>query len=306
MEDNSNKDSKKNFIGKFPRTPKYPVKWQFLLVGDHGKIISIQRFKQIVIFFLLILILSVSAAVGFFFLFQNKTLKNKNLKASLSQYQKTALKLQQEKEILSARLVVHGIDANIGKDNKKTGIDKHSEINETQDNLKTSDNIDSGFSFKSESDPGIKGEPTFDNHSEKLPEQEKEKSEESQIKSSEIQSGIVDVGEFKISRDPKANILKAQFKVSNTSNHTITGYIFVFLKRNKSDQDSWLSLPSAQLNNGAAIDYKNGHHFVISRFKIIRLKTKDPQNAKEYVQGIVLIYGKDGNLIFRKKFPVNT
>ncbi len=298
MPNHSHNDQKHNLTGKFPQSSNHPVRWQFLMIGNHGKVISIERFKEIAIFFLIIFIVSVSGAIGFFLLYQNKLLQNKTLKTSLAHYQQTVSKLQRENEILAARLVVNGIDAGFPQDDKKPVTDNRPESNEIPDHN------DSGQSFTAESDTHINTESVAGTVSKNTPGQEKETAEEPGIPS-EIQSGLVDIENFIIAHDTTAKLLKAQFKLNNTSNHKISGYIFVFLRHHPSDPDSCVSLPSVRLNNGRPDNYKSGHHFAISRFKTIRLKATDLPSIQQYVQADVFIYGKDGELIFKKEFPLN-
>ena len=302
MEENSTNETRQNIIVNLPKPKKYPISWRLLLVSDHGRIVTIRKFKQLVAGILITLLISITAAVSFFFLYQNERFENENLKTSLTKYRQMAKLAQRGKEILATRLVVHGIDAEIAKENSSLSIAEKADEAAVEDNSNTGNSSDSEPANESKDGSGKKSKQSENEISENISsEQEKKNGKEAAIL-----SDLVSVEQFKLSHDPAANILKAQFKLNNTSEDTVSGYMFVILKSREESTDSWLSLPSTQLTEGIPADYKSGRHFAISRFKTIRFKAENPQNPKQFDQAVVIIYGDEGDILFRKEFPVNT
>ena len=80
--------------------------WTLLFVENHGKTISIKRFKGFAITSIFFLIVLITATVCLYFLFKNEREQNKNLMNTLAQFQQKVVSLKNDREVLMARLVV--------------------------------------------------------------------------------------------------------------------------------------------------------------------------------------------------------
>jgi hypothetical protein len=108
-----------------------------------------------------------------------------------------------------------------------------------------------------------------------------------------------------VKQEIQNNHLNINFKLSNVSKQTVSGYLFVVLKNGQESSDTWLILPEKFLDsNGTPSNYKSGHDFKISRFKIIKFKAQSDENLERSFKADVLVFGKNGDLLFKQEFPV--
>jgi hypothetical protein len=99
--------------------------------------------------------------------------------------------------------------------------------------------------------------------------------------------------------------LNLNFKLSNVSKQTVSGYIFVILKNHQISFDKWVTLPENFLDsNGLPSNYQSGLNFKISRFKFLTLKAQNIENLGKSFKADVFVFDKNGDLLFNQEFPV--
>jgi hypothetical protein len=79
----------------------------------------------------------------------------------------------------------------------------------------------------------------------------------------------------------------------------------VVLKNHQKSSDTWLTLPEKFLDSdGIPSNYKSGHNFKISRFKIVKFIPQHNENLGKSFKADVFVFGKNGDLLFKQEFPV--
>ena len=85
-------------------------RWSFLFVKENGEIISIDRFKELVITLVLVMIIMLAATTSLYFLYKSETGENKRLQKALKTFEDKIAALQDEKDVLIRQLIRSGAD----------------------------------------------------------------------------------------------------------------------------------------------------------------------------------------------------
>ena len=91
---------------KTPKRFKPERRWTLLFMGDHGRVITLKRFKGLVLLGGLVLSISVAITFGLYFFSHNIAKEKKKLEIDLKNAEKELKTLRHEKDILMARLVL--------------------------------------------------------------------------------------------------------------------------------------------------------------------------------------------------------
>ena len=84
--------------------PKRIKHWDLLFVDDHGKILSFQHVKGLVVLFMIMLLISLSVSIYLYFLYKNTGKKINELQNTLEISRQDATAMQQEMRALMVRL----------------------------------------------------------------------------------------------------------------------------------------------------------------------------------------------------------
>jgi hypothetical protein len=279
------------FTIKPHKVKKRRVHWHLLLIGDNGKVFNFPRYKIFIVLIIVVICISTTSAVGLFHLFQNSHRENKILKESLNEFEIVVGNLKTENEILAARLLLAGIEPNLEGEKQ---IDSHvggdSELQRPSDIVRVSPQETNGEG------KDAAGE-------EKINREKNNGTEESFLKQASLKSRFVTVTDFTVTH--RSNRLNVNFKLSNISKQTVSGYLFVVLKNHQRDSGTWLILPEKFLDSdGMPTNYKSGHTFKISRFKNVKFIAQHHENLGKSFKADVVVFDKNGDLLFKQEFPV--
>jgi hypothetical protein len=116
----------------------------------------------------------------------------------------------------------------------------------------------------------------------------------------------VSVEDLQIWYEPEGNAFKFQFKVKNIDQEggKVAGYTFLVLKPKEDSGEPPRAFPPSPLTDGKPSDFKNGHHFSIARYTVIRGTLTDVSAIKRFNTAIVYAYSDTGNLLIEKVFEV--
>ena len=89
-----------------PKRTKPDNRWTLLFIGDHGKVVTLKRFKSFTFFAGFIFVLSLATIALLYWYNQSIDKNNEKLQSSLDILQKRIKALRHEKDILMARLVL--------------------------------------------------------------------------------------------------------------------------------------------------------------------------------------------------------
>jgi len=237
--------------------PKRIKRWDMLFIDDHGKVISFHHIKVIVISFLILLLILISASISLFFL--NKGTKKKviELQSALELSRQDYRVLQQEMHTLMIRLAEAQSNAPTRPTRKKEKTVKKAPPR-TQKPSPPKKQLAKATATSPEK--RISAQSNVTKKSEKKP----------QPKPS-LGKKEVGVFDFSAAHNPEQNVLNARFIIKNLNRNIpdISGYIFILLKEDGPDQEKWFSIPTAELVSGKPARLKAGQFFKIRKATVM-------------------------------------
>ncbi|MEA1935658.1 MAG: hypothetical protein U9M96_02410 [Thermodesulfobacteriota bacterium] len=118
----------------------------------------------------------------------------------------------------------------------------------------------------------------------------------------------VAIENFKTTINRTNNTCTFNFILRNKSEGkiAISGHIFVILKPDSSDIESWRVYPRTTLKNAKPHNFKRGERFSISRFRPIKGKIRKIPAQENYDSVSILVFSNDGNLILEEDIDLKT
>lgn len=251
---------------EIPKTVKRDRRWTLMFIGDRGKTIHFKNFKAVVMITLVVLLMTGAVAGGFYYLYQEETKKNIGLQKDMENLRQVITSLNNEKDILMARLVVA----------ESRVEEKLAKVDEGQ----TEKNPEKVSQVSSQPDIGL------------------------QITPSEPPLSV-DVEDFIVFHEPDINTLRIQYKVKNVGSKEspVSGKTVVVLKNTDDEPNKWLSLPSVPLVSGKPTG-QWGRSFSIFNFRTMRFKVNDQPGPDRFNTATVFVFSLTGDLLLEKDFVV--
>ncbi len=252
--------------------------WHLLFVDDHGKMISFRWLKNAAIIIITSFIFIIVCSILLFALYRSHQNENIRLKEKLEESRKQIKSLRKELDILLARTV-------LTESKKESGHDKELSLEEEQ------------------AMPASEIKRAADAKEDAYPIQEEEK----EVIIEPIQQTVLGVTNFKINQEPGSpDSLKISFVISNIDQavKTSSGYIFIVLKPDGNDQDTWFSVPPTDLKEGYPIHVKEGQFFRISRFKTVYFRSTTQIALEQLKIASVFVFDMQGKPVIEKNFPL--
>ena len=119
---NSNRTGRVRRTGK---RSKQDRRWTLLFIGNHGRTITLKRFKGIVILSVFVFVVAIGVSVGLFVWNQKIIMDSRDLEDEIKSLNDRLDKLRHDKDILLTRLVVaeSRVQENISRQTEKTVTD---------------------------------------------------------------------------------------------------------------------------------------------------------------------------------------
>jgi hypothetical protein len=276
---------------------KADKRWTLIFIGNHGKTITLERFKGMVLLTGLVVCLSIAIAVGLLFLSLIIRQEKNQLESDLQDLKAQIKAIQYEKDVLMTKLV---LAESRSKASPAKIPPQPSESATAQQNPNETDKPRSSSATEKpgQSTPLAKVQkaPALETNAE-LPAAE-----------NRSKPGLsVALEDFKISPRPDENLLRVQFKIKNTSPNSrrVSGHAIVVLKGDQLPQNKWLSIPGVSLSDGKPNGRQRGYTFGINYFKTMRFKANLPKSPADYQTATVFIFTRQGDLLLEQDFPVN-
>ena len=286
---NTNKNSKNE--SRFIDTIDHPEpgkRWTLLFIGNHGRTITLKRFKGMVILTCLVLCVSIAIAVGLLYFSLNIRSDKIQLESDFKDLKAQIEALRYEKDVLLTKLVL------AESRSKQSPLKKTPQASEVKNPQQKS--VVAEKTVQTVPAAGIQKKPPI------------EKAPESPPKNGRADSGLsVAIENFKIYPKADENLLRVQYKIKNTSPNAqrVAGHTIVVLKGEQLRQNQWLTIPRISLSNGKPTGRQRGHSFGINNFKTLRFKTNLPKSPEVYRDATVFIFSQKGDLLLEKDFSVN-
>jgi hypothetical protein len=216
MENYSKNSNNAEHSLKSSQRSKPDNRWTILFIGNHGKTITLKRFKGMVLLTFLVLCISIAITVGLLFLSLNMRREKNQLESNLKKLEQQIKDVRYEKDVIMTKLVLAESRNKI--DPAKKPQKRNVPLSTVQNNGDRKDLNSPAPSAKTHKSTPIK------KVDEPIP---------AVIQTEPTQRVVIE--NFKVS--PKANekLLRVQFKIKNTSPNSqrVSGHAIVVLKGNQ-------------------------------------------------------------------------
>jgi hypothetical protein len=274
---------------KKTKRPGSDRRWTLLFIGDHGNVITLKRFKAIVLVTVFVFLLTIGAMAVLIFLNAGFQKENQEFKKRIADSQKRIETLRHEKEILMARLVLSETKIKESVSMGQQGRVQENTTKQIEEKVPPAPKLEtSKVNKKKPATPQLtqtvaSGSETRDN----------------------APVFSVAVENFIVSHASNSADLNAQFKIKNTSpeSRKVAGHAVVVLKSKDLPKHKWLVMPAVGLV-GDEPSGKRGKRFSIQRFRTMNLTSKTPKHSDEFQTAAVYVYLKSGKLLLVENFPV--
>ena len=263
-------------------------------------------------FFLVVIFCGVSVVFVWLYLIQKKV--DLDVTRRLTRAEETIKELENNKEMLMARLVLSGnlpVEDQTVAGSRAGGVAGEMEAApsgagkiEKQEDLKPdspapSREINTGEETKDQvAEDGASGGAAVSDSGEATT---GTKDGSASIKTKAMKVGIEDL---KLTCDGATRDLLVRFNIRNLNDaqKNISGYIFVVLKPDPSAHGEALVIPASSMENHRPSQPKRGQYFSIAHFKPVRFRNKDRSKQALYKSATVFVFTEKSELIFEKEF----
>jgi hypothetical protein len=243
-------------------------RWTLLFLGSRGKTVTFRHFKAVVI--TAVLILLASTAVSIWFWSQNRSVRaeNRGLRKEIENMKQAVASVRDEKDILTARLVV--AESRVAELMGKAAPGQKPKQNQSP-RAKPAEKPKAALSVAEKPKPPLS----------------------------------VDVDNFIVFFEPDINTLRVEYKLRNTGRkgNPVSGRTLVILKEDEKNPEDWLVMPQVPLVDDRPKGNR-GMYFSIYRFRTVRFKANDQIGPDQYKSATVFVFSSEGTLLLEKDFPV--
>jgi len=257
--------------------------WSVMLVGDHGRVIPFRHFKALTVGVGIALILCIGALILLGVMYAHQRQKIITLQENLMETRAQTAKFRDEKDLYLTQLIAL---------QKQTGELAQNSPDE-KESLKESAQLE--VEAPDRQNPNkVEQEPDEQKNETPAPK------EEPKVKWS------ADIRNFSVSFDNQQQILKAQFRIYNTSRpkKTLVGRTVVVFKASDDPPIQWAVVPEVPLRDGKPVGNK-GKSFRVNNYRTETFKSWRRKNSAEYETASIYIFSEQGELIANQEMPFN-
>lgn len=259
-------------------------RWTLMFIGNHGRTITLKRFKSMVILIFAVLVVSIGISAGLFVWNQKIIMDNHDLKDDLKHLNKRVDTLRYDKDILMTRLVLaeSRVQENLSGQTENSADNK---LPNQEPSRSDNDDKTNQLAAKKNKQPAPK-------------------QTEPRPNSAPIDSGLsVAIENFQISNLPGDNRLRVLFKIKNTTlnSQRVSGHTILVLK---GEQTNWLPIPWMPLVDGRPTGKQRGHSFGINYFKTLKFSAQSPKFPEKFQTASIYVFTQKGELLLEKTYPV--
>jgi hypothetical protein len=247
--------------------PRGDQRWTILFIGDRGKTITFNRLREAIIAILLVFLAFAGLSGWFYHLYSGARTETTVLEKKIENLKQAIASLRNEKDILTARLVVaeSRVDEVYSKAKNEAAGKKPPLSKPARQPVRTV----TPRGDLTETPPSVTAE------------------------------------KFIVYQEPDAGALRVEYRIVNTGSkdQPVSGRTVVILKGDPDDQRKWLVLPSVPLTSGKPVG-EGGRSFSIYNYRTMRFKLNNEKGPDQYKTGTVFVFTPSGDLLLEKEFPV--
>ena len=264
-------------------------RWTLLFIGDSGRVITLKRFKALVLLILVALTVAVAGVVTLFFLNQKIIQKNSDMQNRLEAATNQMNQLRHEKDILMARVVLSETKLK-AKNPLSQGKTKDAVV-------KAPVVIQPEKTAKPESAADVAAKPS----------QADVSTDSSTVaQTTETPELSVALEGFEATHLTAVGLLEVKFKIKNTTAdlRKVAGHAIVVLKSDNLPQKEWVTLPTVSLVDGKPTGKRKGKTFSISFFRTMKYSRKVPGSPERFDTAEVFVFTNKGAFLLAQTFPL--
>jgi hypothetical protein len=272
--------------------------WTLLFVGDQGEVITIRKFKGLMLLAVFIMVVALSGTASIYMLYKKPFAENRRLEAKLTQVAGQVRALGEERDLLLTRLGIAESKLKKAQVPPQPVLAEEgapdAETAQPQDTPE-SPSVEAAAVESVQTRPAETKPPVRAETASPPPAAEDMKPE---VK--------VDVRDFQVEHDPEQTLLKVQFRLKNVNVEAgaVSGRTFVVLKNDQDAATGVLTFPKVTLVDGKPGRIHLGRYFSISRFNIVKFKTVFTDSPRPFNSATVFVYSGAGDLLLEKQFAI--
>jgi hypothetical protein len=275
-------------------------RWTLLFIGDHGRVITLKRFKGMVLAVAAAFILLLIAFSALFWMYLRLSGHHNELNDRIKTAQAQIRELRHEKDILMARVVVA---------ESKLQPPPPAEVEPAPTARPV---LKAELPPEASVPPGTE-EPSEPPAAEPTPEEPVAAAEASDAgpgEAADAQASAtpeVAVEDFKASRDNGGRRVKVSFKVKNIGQRgqRITGHAIVVLQNEQLQAAQWQPLPAVRLTDGKPGGRQKGKAFAIRFFRTMTYEAQISDPKLSFDAAAVYVFSDEGDPLLEKIFKVD-
>ncbi len=106
------------------RPPRRKIGWHCVLISENGKIVYLEKYRSIAIFAVIFWVVSSVFSLGVLYFFQKNRMENRSLRKALQASEQRVKSLESDTRLLTARLVLAGIDPGLERNHPEAPADQ--------------------------------------------------------------------------------------------------------------------------------------------------------------------------------------
>ncbi len=267
--------------------------WTLLLVGSHGRVVTLQWFRWMLAAGAFVLLSAVLLIGVLFYLYLHSRHVNAGLKQNLDGIYEQMATTRKDKEVLMTRLML--VEAERDRLRGRT-MPKVAE---------------KGTEFRPETGEGkLATPPAVTNRLDGAVSMEGRVQAVNEVvyrepAVSEKKPKVL-IEDLKVFYETADRAYRAQFVIRNNdpSANQVSGYVAVILKKDDTPPNEWVSLPALPLDAGMPSGTRKGQYFSIYRFKDIQITVQSKTEPQLLDMAVVYVFDQNKNVLLEKDFSI--
>ena len=282
---------------KAPKKSRKSGHWTLLFVGDQGEVITIRKFKGLMLLAVFMMVVALSAAASIYMLYKKPFEENRRLEAELDRAGGQIRKLGEERDLLLTRLGI-----------AESRLQKAQAAAQQAAAASPQESIQAGeptVAAPPESAAAVVGPDASRPPAAAEPPVQKDAPPADALE--EVKPEIkVDVRDFQVRHEPEQKLLNVQFRLKNVNVEAgaVSGRTFVVLQNDQDAEIGILTIPKVRLIDGKPARIHRGRYFSISRFNIVKFKRAYETPPQTLSSATVFVYSGAGDLLLEKHFAI--
>ncbi len=279
--------------------PSAAQRWTVMFIGDHGQVITLKRFKLLVLGALILLLAAAAAAGILFFYNQKMAYSNRNLHRKLEIAEEQIKNMRHQADLLMARIAL----AEAKADDSAKGAPVVAE-----------EPLEAAAAEEPETPPPASiEEKQMPAKPEPVPAQPKPLPETAVSEASPTEptpepaaAVTVEVENMTIVHRKQEGSLRCEFKLVNVSRKSqrITGRAVVILKGDELPPAEWIAMPKVALVDGQPSGKSGGYAFAIRNWRTMRMNVAVAGEVERFNLAEVYVFSETGELWLREVQPI--